>query len=75
MYQQSPFVQGTTGTNSDVIAVSGGIGYRGTKMHINISYTRQQTASDFYMYDSGLVDPVEIQRGQNQLLATLGWFL
>ena len=75
MYQQSPYVSGEGANNPDVIAVSGGIGYRGTKMHINLSYSRQQVTSNYYMYDSNLVSPIENNRGQNQLLATLGWFL
>lgn len=74
-YQQAPFVQGSTESNSDMIAISGGIGYRGRRMHLNLSYTRQQVDRDYYLYDTDVTNPVINQRGQNQLLATIAWIL
>jgi hypothetical protein len=53
-------------------SASGGVGYRGRYLFVDLTYVWSQTKQEYYFYDSSLVNPVYNTITSNTILATLG---
>lgn len=72
-YQQSPFVDGVTVTDGDLLAYSGGFGYRHESFYIDLAYVLQSNESDHYFYDPAVVEATTISRQRHLIALSLGF--
>jgi hypothetical protein len=69
----SPFIEGIN--DAETIYYSGGFGYRDKHFYFDLSYTRGESTSDYYLYGSENVNinPVSNQLITNNIVATTGF--
>lgn len=69
----SPFVEGVN--DAETIYYSGGFGYRDKHFYFDLSYTRGESTSDYFLYGSENIstNPVSNQLITNNIVATTGF--
>lgn len=72
-FQQSPFAEGVTTSNGNIITYAGGLGYRGTHFYADVSYTHKTEAADYYIFNPENTDGSKIETTTGQVLLSGGF--
>jgi hypothetical protein len=69
-YYGSPY--NNSGSLGEKILVSGGVGYRGKHLFLDLGYVWSQMKDDYYLYDPALVNASHNTYTDNSVVATVG---
>ena len=72
-YQQSPYVDNSTKSDSDIMSYSAGFGYRKDNIFVDFGYSISSTQRDYYLYDSQVTEPALIKKQEHLIAVTIGY--
>ncbi|MFT4678690.1 MAG: hypothetical protein ACI9RU_001684 [Litorivivens sp.] len=72
-YQQSPFAEGVTTSNGNIITYAGGVGYRGKYFYADVSYTHKTETADYFIFNPENTSGSKIDTTTGQVLLSCGF--
>ncbi len=72
-FQESPYKDGLTESNNDVISYTGGVGFRKKGFYADLAYSLRTGSVDFYLYDPAMSESATLNTNRTQVAATLGF--
>lgn len=71
-YQQSPYVEGATQSDGDILSFSTGVGYRNQDFFIDLAFAMSTLQRDYYLYDPEAIPAANIESRRHTVALTFG---
>ncbi|MFM1930964.1 MAG: hypothetical protein RL226_267 [Bacteroidota bacterium] len=71
-FQQDPFANGATNGTSHILTYSGGLGYRGDHLFIDLGYQHRTYDSELYLFDPSLTSATNLSQAKGEFIFGVG---
>lgn len=71
-FQQNPFAKGATNYTSNITTYSGGLGYRGDHLFVDVGYQYRSSSSEQYLFDPANTSPANIDQVKGEFIFGVG---
>ena len=71
-FQQNPFAKGATNYTSNIMTYSGGVGYRGDHLFVDLGYQYRSSSAEQYLFDPANTSPANLDMVKGEVIFGVG---